>query len=511
MRIESHLFHPPLNHTWRLCFGQGAATELLRADCLRHVRKAKVALGFRYLRFHGLFHDDMAVVTRREDGSLCFHWQRVDEVFDRLLQMGVRPFVELGPMPLAIASGDTTIFHWRMNVTPPGDFAEWEQLVREFTLHCVRRHGLDEVRQWFFEVWNEPNLAGFWTGTQADYWELYRRAALAVKSVDDHLRVGGPATAQARWIPEFIAFCAKSQTPVDFVSTHSYLQDEETFYPHRKGSPHAPSDYLLDQFKRVKEEVAASARPDLEIHWTEWNALSAAVDGTISWTRNRSMDALYCGSFALHHAVRADALCHSQSWWTLSDVFGEDGISPLPWSNTYGLFTVGGIPKASFHAFNWLGRMRGDRLRISGVPDDPAKGILVTQEAGCTRALLWFHPALGSTPDEWTDSLEIDLPGPACLTQGHLGEGHGSAYESWLAMGEPTNLTPTQHDALAGQARPHYRTSRVTGAHSRVSFSLKPYEILFLEWTPAEAPAENRAIVRPAPTALEGNLGAKSS
>jgi xylan 1,4-beta-xylosidase len=500
-----------MKHRWQHCFGQGRAAELLRADFLAQLSRAKKALGFRYLRFHGLFHDEMAVATRREDGSLCFHWHYIDTIFDMLLELGIRPFVELNPMPLALASGEQTMFHFKMNVTPPKEFNEWGLLIEAFTRHCVQRYGLEEVCKWYFEVWNEPNLPGFWSGTQDEYWELYRQSALAVKRVDPSLRIGGPATAQGLWIPEMLEWCSRNEVAVDFVSTHSYQQDELNYYPHRKGSPHAPSDYLLDQFKRVKKEVADSRHPDLEIHWTEWNSLSASADGTISWTNNPSTDSLYSGSFVLHHCTRADELCDSLSWWIISDIFGEGGISALPFSHTYGLFTPHGLPKPSFHAFKWLARMKGPRLHLESLPESPACGHLVTHEAGITRALLWYHPPVEASSGSWEDSLQIDLPCDSVLTRASLVAGHGSAYEVWKEMGSPPNLTPTQEDALRCASEPAQSSEFLKAGPSRVAFDLGPYEVLFLEWAPAEAPAERRGIHRvKAPAKLETSLAAKS-
>ncbi|MGC9452699.1 MAG: GH39 family glycosyl hydrolase [Oceanipulchritudo sp.] len=511
MKVDFENLAPPLSHTWRRCFGQGRAAELLREDFIAQLATAKEALGFEYLRFHGLFHDEMTVVTRRKDGSLCFQWRMIDQIFDTLLRLGIRPFVELNPMPVALASGDQTIFHFRMNVTPPSDFSEWGQQVEAFTRHCVQRYGLPEVRQWYFEVWNEPNLAGFWSGTQEEYWELYRQSALAVKRVDPALRIGGPATAQAMWIPELINYCVQNDVPLDFVSTHSYQQDELTFYPKRESSPHAPADYLLDQFKRIKSEVAQSTRPDLEIHWTEWNSLSANAKGEISWTDNPTTDALYCGSFLLRHCTRADELCDSMSWWIISDIFGEDGISPLPFSHTYGLFTSSGLPKPSFHAFKWLARMTGERLALDPMSENPACGSLVTREAGIIRALFWYHPPVESAEGDWTDSLELDLPHDCVLTRAHLSAGQGSAYETWQAMGCPPNLTPSQEEALAHAAQPLQSLDRVSAGTSRIEFSLQPYEVLFLEWARAEAPAERRGILREnAPPTLEASLAGKT-
>jgi xylan 1,4-beta-xylosidase len=499
-----------LRHTWQPCFGQGRAAEFLRTDCVDHLRKARKAFGVKYLRFHALFHDEMTVVTRRKDGSLCFQWQMIDRVFDTMLEIGVRPFVELNPMPSALASGSQTMFHFKMNVTPPRELSEWEQFIEAFTRHCVERYGLREVKEWYFELWNEPNLKGFWSGTQEDYFEMYRHTVQAIKGVDADLRVGGPATAQGRWIPELIAFCDQEDLALDFVSTHSYQQDELNFYPKRENSPHEPADYLLDQFKLVRKQVEESSRPDLEIHWTEWNSLSADKEGHITWTEGESTDSLYAGSFLLHHVTRSDTLCDTQSWWVISDIFGEGGISPLPYSHTYGLLTSLGIPKASFHAFTWLSRMQGPRIEVAGADSRPACGSLVTQEGEIIRALLWYHPPVENAVGEWKDSLELDLKTDCLESRAHIQEGQGSAYEAWKAWGSPPNLTPSQEEVLRYQAEP-LRTIRPCDAGKcSVDFHLKPYEVLYLEWAPQERAAEARGIPSDNLQTLETELAAKS-
>ena len=117
--------------------------------------------------------------------------------------------LNLGFMPEALASGKQTIFWWRGNVTPPKDYKKWGELIQNLTLHFTERYGADEVKTWYFEVWNEPNLSGFWTGTQDEYFKLYRYTVNAIKSVNTEYRVGGPATAGAAWEPEMIDFCSR--------------------------------------------------------------------------------------------------------------------------------------------------------------------------------------------------------------------------------------------------------------------------------------------------------------
>jgi len=266
-------------------------------------------------------------------------------------------------MPTALASGTAAIFDWQFNATPPRDYAEWGQLVEAFARHCLDRYGLDEIAQWYYEVWNEPNI-DFWTGSKEDYWKLYETSATALKTVSPRLGVGGPATARASWIPEFISHCSTRGAPLDFISTHVYPPDEDVLYPERRGSPHKPGIFLLDTVRDVRKTVRQSALPDLEIHWTGWNSLIPLPDGRLSWDENPSVDNLSGAATACDLAMAVDGDCDTFCWWETSDIFEESGMPQSEFSNTYGLLTPNGLPKATFNAFSFLNRLRGGRLGV---------------------------------------------------------------------------------------------------------------------------------------------------
>ena len=322
---------------WRNCVAVGRAYLLLRADLLEQFAAAQKELGYRYCRFHALFDRDMDVVERAKDGSLTFKWHQIDKIYDALLAMGIRPFVELNPMPDALASGTQQLFWYKANVTPPQDYREWELLVHEFAKHLVRRYGLDEVRKWYFEVWNEPNLSGFWSGTKDEYFKLYKASADGLKSVDGGLRIGGPASSKANWIQDMIDYCTDNGVPLDFISTHLYPQDEQVDYPDRKGSPYGVGEYFPAKIKSVKEIVANSKRPDLEIHWTEWNTQQAPSADKVTWGDNRYVDDLHAAATIVRNCVETDADAQTMAYWVLSDIFDEGSIPDAPFSCTYGL------------------------------------------------------------------------------------------------------------------------------------------------------------------------------
>jgi len=198
-----------LNTFFKECVGAGRANEGLRADWQQQLAYVSKECGFKYIRMHGLLTDDMAVYKEDKNGKPEYNYMYVDALIDFLQSIGMKPFVELGFMPNALASGPQTIFWWRGNVTPPKDYEKWGALIKNLTEHFTERYGADEVKTWYFEVWNEPNLKpGFWTGTQDDYFKLYKYAAQAVKSVNKDYCVGGPATAGAAWWRRFTGFAS---------------------------------------------------------------------------------------------------------------------------------------------------------------------------------------------------------------------------------------------------------------------------------------------------------------
>jgi len=270
-----------LNTQFRECIGAGRANEGLRADWQSQLSYVKKECDFKYIRMHGLLTDDMGVYREDKNGNPEYNWQYVDLLYDFILSIGMKPFVELGFMPNALASGTQTIFWWKGNVTPPKDYKKWGDLIQALTQHFTDRYGEKEVGSWYFEVWNEPNLnPWFFTGTQEDYFKLYDVSAKAIKSVSVNYKVGGPATAGSGWIPEFINFCKSNNSPVDFVSTHCYGVKQGFL------DENGQSGTILDQdpksvwseIKRSRKQINDSPIPGLQLHYTEWSSSYTPAD-----------------------------------------------------------------------------------------------------------------------------------------------------------------------------------------------------------------------------------------
>jgi len=216
----------PHSEMFRECIGAGRAAEGLRADWQQQLKLCQDEIGFKYIRFHGILCDDMGVYAETRDGQPRHNWQYIDHLYDALLAMNIRPFVEISFMPSALASGDKTIFWWRANVTPPKSYDRWDGLIKDLAQHWTERYGADEVKQWYFEVWNEADYTAFFgprdpNRRREEYFDLYAHTAKDVKSVNPEYRVGGPAGSSTDWVLPLIEFGRSNNVPLDFISFHS--------------------------------------------------------------------------------------------------------------------------------------------------------------------------------------------------------------------------------------------------------------------------------------------------
>lgn len=426
----------PLPHIWSHTVGSGHAALALRADWQAQMRRCRDELGVRYVRFHGLLSDDVGTFVVQE-GEPVDSFFNADQIVDFLLGIGMRPFVELSFMPEALASGGTTVFHYQGNVTPPTDLGAWAGLVERLAAHWVDRYGADEVRTWFFEVWNEPNQPQFWTGTQADYFALYEATARAVKRVDPALRVGGPATSKNAWIAELVAFCEAQNVPLDFVSTHHYPTDAfgETDDDTRAQLAASRRGILREQ--ALDAARRASGRP---LHYTEWNASSNPFFDL--------HDRPYAAAFAMKSWLDVAGVVEAYSFWTFSDLFEEVYFDSRPFAGQFGLLTVHGIAKPTYRAAQLLHRAGTERLRVDG--GHPTVDCWVTRHEDGRLVVLLTNHAL---PDhaiaaESVRLLVADASEPASLTVERIDSDHANARRLWETMGEPTSLQPAEVEAL---------------------------------------------------------------
>lgn len=480
-------------HYWEQCVGSCHAATVLREDVRAQIRKAHQECGFQYLRFHGLFDDDMSVVIQPLfGGEPIISFYNIDSIFDFLLETGMKPFVELGFMPEAFASGKQTCFHYKANVTPPADYDKWVAFIQQFAHHLVERYGEQEVSQWFFEVWNEPNLSFFFDGTMEDYFKLYETTARALKSVGTFLRVGGPATSANMWIPEFRAFCEGGNVPLDFITTHHYPSDDPLSRmgmngPGTKGSlfdeeemkkmasmsaeerqkilgaffnreNKNPRNILQEMTRKAKEEAGP-----YPLYYTEWNG-------------SKEFDTSYQAAFVAQTLAYNEGLVEGYSFWTVSDIFEEMGMKPAPFKNEFGIQTNHGIRKPVYQVFKTLHEAGSLRLPVEGT--HRTAEVLALSDGKSVTVVVYNHDI--ERRDIRAEEISLTLSGRIQgIQKAVIDEEHCNPLKSWMDMGSPEYLKKAQLEVLEKASELVYEAVAVDNSSEehRIAFVAEPESV----------------------------------
>lgn len=467
----------PTDYAWQEGLGCDHALQLHRSDMVEQLRFVHDELGIRSLRFHGIFDDDMWTIA-----DLCtfspmpgggrvreVNFRQCGHVYDNLLSVGVKPFVELSFMPSQLARNGKTGLHYKNHTAPPKDWGEWGDYIRAFIRFLLDRYGKEEVESWWFEVWNEPDLTGFFSGTQKDYFKLYEVTARAVKSVDPKIRVGGPSTSACKWIGEFLAYCRENSVPLDFISTHHYPGDAfgnlitpanyAGIFRTMRGAVKERADLtetlgkmFFDPAKaaqvpkgvlaRMDDELCARAG-DLPVFMTEWNSMAIFAAPV--------HDEKYSAAFVLKTVLDLDNRFTGYFFWCLSDLFEEQIQLNKPFIGGFGILTNDGIPKPNFWAFKLLSKLYPERLDAGFRADTPVE--YAAFRDGNRLQVLVF--AQSNDPRERRQyEVELEIGGRAkAVTAERIDDDHCNPKRLWREMGSPENLTPAEAEDIRARSR----------------------------------------------------------
>ena len=440
------------------CVGTGRMGLALHKEYLDQLNMAQELAHFEHIRGHGLFCDDMAIYQpyTDEDGVQHerYNFTYLDRVMDSYLAAGLRPFLELGFMPQKMASGTQTIFYWKGNTTPPADDEKWAAMVKATLRHLSDRYGEDEVSQWPCEVWNEPNLRGFWENAdKPKYLRLYAVTAKAVKEVLPRMRVGGPAICggegSQQWVRDFLTFCRDEKVPVDFVTRHAYMGNP----PEHKGR------YLYHEMRTVESVLAEMTEtrniidsfPEfkgMEMHITEFNTSYNPFCPIHDTNLNA---AFIAGLLACLGDVAA-----SYSYWTFGDVFEEQGVPLRPFHGGFGMIANGLILKPTMWTFAFFNNLKGECV----YRDENA--VILRRKDGSFEGVAWNL----CREERRKLDMTIDLPisGEHSLIARVVDEETCNPLKVWHEMGQPASPTAAELNVLRQAGQPLVHSRVVDGA-----------------------------------------------
>tara|TARA_B110000208_G_C11762750_1_gene427527 strand:+ start:70 stop:1821 length:1752 start_codon:yes stop_codon:yes gene_type:complete len=499
-------------HFWEASVGSSHAAMGLRVDWREHLTMAVRDCGFKGIRMHAIFDDDMSVVFPPCNFPPCadhgghgipapavYSWYNVDKLYDFLLSINVQPLVELSFMPQALAGcrqGCPTAHSIAVNMTaciygqhymeirmPPGhaalgthnghgggtpkfngpvvlDFGIWHDLIAAFAHHLIERYGEAEVLQWPFEVWNE-----MWGVTYPDpYMGLFNASAVALRGVNPKLRVGGPATMQTQHLQDFVNRATALGVRPDFVSAHLYPSDANCSGSSSAGFPHASE---IDCFASVVKDAAVMVAP-LPFYLTEYN---------VGLSTSSGLDLNRAAAFITRNAFLLAGTLDVFSYWCFSDIFEEMGLIPTPFHSGYGLITVNGIPKPAYRAFELLHRAGDMRVPVNVTKTTAAGGSLVVAatvnassggEEPAAASFSWrslqifasFYSKEAGQVDsplsQGASNLEVrieiahdaSISLPATAIGHRIDANHTAPINAWVKEGSPDYPTAAQQEAM---------------------------------------------------------------
>lgn len=453
VRIDARAIAGVLPHVWEESVGSDRAAITLREEWRQDLRRGVAEAGFKRVRFHGIFNDELGVFGRsilemqRNGGP---NWMNVYRVYDGLLENRVSPFVELSFMPGKLASGKTQFGFYGGNITPPTSDEEYAKFLKSFTAAMVDRYGLDTVRSWPFEVWNEPNLSFFWTADKQRYFEMYKAAAVAIKSVDSQIKVGGPATSKAAWIGDFGQWCAANNAPVDFFATHVYAGDDQKVL-FGDGAQRSVNDVIPEALANARRTIDSGPFAGKPMWLSEWSSDSPAM--------------------IAHVIANSMQHCAGMSQWVLSGMYEELGVDnyvlkegSMGWTMMFD-----GIAKPAFNTYKLLHRLGTQRLSAQG----PA--LASRTREGKVSALVWnlaTVPQPGGIPGMTANrkvqgeakriKIAFDGTRPGALARvSYVDWERGSPMPAWHAMGSPQYPSRAQVAQLRQASQPAVEKRRL--------------------------------------------------
>ena len=463
------------------CVGTGRMGLALHKEYQDQLKLVQDVIGFQHIRGHGLFCDDMAIYQVAEDGSAEYNFTYVDRVMDSYRAVGLKPFLELGFMPEKMASGTQTVFYWKGNTTPPEDYEKWNNMVQALLRHFLERYGEAEVLTWPIEVWNEPNLPGFWEhADMQEYFKLFHNTFNAIKEVNPKFRVGGPAVCGGSdeiWIKGFMQYCHDNRIPVDFVTRHHYTTELPEDVGHYGYPELMQAEDGFANLHTTREIIDSYEEyRGLEIHITEFN--TSYIPNAPIHDTNRN------AAFLAQQLSRLGEDNESYSYWTFGDVFEERGVPFTPFHGGFGLVANGCIPKPTFWTFAFFKKLK-EKQGVCIFRDDHS--VVMHLEDGSYRGVAWNMTNQRRGYD-YELTLEIAENTEGCLLTKTVDEEHCNPLKVWHDLGEPANPTEEINALLRMAAQPFVQTVRVCQRNGRTEASFKVAEngVVYFEFRPGK-------------------------
>ena len=335
----------PLENYWGEIINIGEAANIMDSSIREHLMILRKYLNFRYVRFWGIFSQEMYFRPDQEQ----YDFSRIDAVLDFILEQDMKPLLELGPKPRRI--------HHEVGVEnkepQPLTYSneQWQKLMSAFIRHLSARYGPSIMDDWLMELWFEEDLRRDKAAGDA-YLDKFRITYDIVKACNDKIKVGGYGVRMdyggdarielyKRW---------KEAGPLpDFISVMFYAYERGVEGLDITARRSTEDGVFLRHMKQEKERLRKAGLEELPICLCEWN-LTPSV-------RNSINDSCYKGAYIIRNLLDLYGLTEHMAYGAGSDrqYSSYDTKDQLFGGN--GLISKEGILKPAAYAFHFMNRL----------------------------------------------------------------------------------------------------------------------------------------------------------
>lgn len=450
----------PLKHTWAGLGNVDQMRWILRRDMQEQLAMCHKEIGLRHVRAVGIFDDEMWVfdkdpanyLNREKRNAKRYNWRVPYYIYDSLVEMGIAPMVTTCFTPGEMRSGEQSAFSTKSHISPPRDWKEWGNFVTSFVKGLVDRYGINVVRNWYFEVWNEPNLTSFYTGKLDDYLKLYEVVWGAVKSVDTSLKVGGPSTAHTVWLTELLNYGVQHNCMPDYIIGHIYNNDSAVGDPLSpfdgpQGDKENKSPNFVSGITRGARKLLDEASFKGELHMNEWG-LSWHPFAPVRETANEA-------AFIVKTMNEVSQLADYFAYWCLSDIYNQVGYGREAFHGNYGMISLDGLRKPNYFAHQLLCLLGDEKIQVAGNNlSDQYNAFVARNKKGIQAIIYGFDVNYQVTDAPGSRQVEFDLPSGINLKDLYfyrVDSKNNNIISSWNEMGSPTYLKKDELLQLQGE------------------------------------------------------------
>lgn len=466
----------PYTKHWQNLANFGCAKEALKVSWQRQLTMIQKDIGFDYFRFHGIFSKDMQTFSISQDHTITFNWTYVNEVLDTLLANNTKPYIELSFIPHKRSHVNRDIYWWEKNSTLKEHIRLWRVLTENFLNHVIKRYGIIEVNSWYLELWREPSADIENRMSNIDLFDFYKQSIDLIRSISKDVKIGGPSISywtisNTPWFIEYLEYIKDKQLKIDFVSVYLFSEikpELETVQNYDVGTrrieiinnqkiakrQYHVEPHLINSLTTLNDAKKNLINSDIQVSVASWNMTA--------WPDNYLSDTAFMATYIAKNIISTIGLTNSIGYWAFSDLTEVFNLGFSHFHGGLGLINKDGIRKASYNAYYLLSKL-GDHIIEIG------SNYIVTKKADNMQILVYNHAKINEkfkddqekTIDQYnryaifeekTDKhIQIDINdinGKYKLSHYKLNREVGSAFDKWIKINHPENMSKDQVDYL---------------------------------------------------------------